>query len=300
MKRGSAGLPVALASSTALLAIALLVGWTLLSVGAPGQTWLLVLGVISFSLILGVLGVLVLTLVRELRLVRQQDQFIDSITHELRTPLASLRLAIETLERPELDLQQRASLERMMWGDVVRLSTLIDDVLAASRIAAGRHGHALGEVAVHDVASRAATTVMERHQLAPGALVLDVPSGLTARTDAAALELCLRNLLDNAIKYSDASARGARLSAEVDRTRKRVRLTVSDKGIGMTKGELRSAFRRFERGEREAVRSRAGTGLGLYVVAETVRGLGGKVAARSEGEGRGSQFELTLPMERKR
>lgn len=299
MRRGSARLPVALAASTSLLAIALLVGWTLLSVSTPGKTWLLVLGVISFSLILGALGLLVATLVRELRLVRQQDQFIDSITHELKTPLASLRLAIETLERPELDTQQRATLEAMMRGDVVRLSTLIDDVLAASRIAAGRSGHALADVAVRDVALRAATTVVERHQLETDAIALEIPAELIARTDAAALELCLRNLLDNAIKYSDGEWRTARLRAEVDRGGRRLRLVVEDQGVGMTQGELKRAFRRFERGEREAVRSRAGTGLGLYVVAETVRRLGGKTSAASEGEGLGARFEITLPMEGK-
>jgi signal transduction histidine kinase len=298
----SASLPVTIGAGTALLTIALLVGWTVILVHSEAfarklasSTWLLVLGLVAFAVILAMLGLLLFFILREIREVRAKDQFIDSVTHELRSPLASLQLALETLARPELSDEQRGAMLAMMQEDVTRLSTFIDDVLTASRIAAGRWSSRIAEVSLAELTARARDATLRRYALPPHAIEAAIPTTLHLRTDPTSLEIVLRNLLDNAVKYSDASSEPVRVDATEDAPAREIRIEVTDSGIGLARSDLRRIFRRFHRVEREAVRARHGTGLGLFVAAELARKLGGRVSARSHGEGRGATFTITLP-----
>ena len=283
------------------LAAALLVGWTVLYVqnqslpsAVASNAWLLVLGIVAFAVIMTVLITVSVFLVRETREVRRHNRFIDSVTHELRSPLASLKLCIETMARPDLAATHETQLRTMMMEDVDRLSVFIDDVLEASRLGQGRAGHSLAEIDLADVARRAAASTERRFHLAPGSIALDVPGALRITTDATSFEIILRNLLDNAVKYST-SPPDVRLFAAVGYDDASVRLEVRDRGIGLDKAHLRRVFQRFYRVESEAVRARPGTGLGLYVVAELLRTLGGSIEARSEGEGKGATMVVRLP-----
>jgi len=289
--------PITLTSVGVALSLGLLVGWTLLIIDTltTGTTWLLVLGIVSIAFIMVVLLLSGISLARAIVEGRQQRTFVDSVTHELKSPLASLGLCLETLARTDLTEVQQSELRQMMRQDVERLSAFIDGVLAASQVANQKRDQRreLLPVVIADLAETALAKVLRRHSEATVAAVeIDVPRGLTVMTDEIALQTIVENLLDNALKYSPEPS-GVSLSATAEGGL--LRLAVSDHGIGIAAPELARIFRRFFRGDSDEVRTRSGTGLGLHVASELARSLGGRLEASSPGPGQGSTLVLTLP-----
>jgi len=300
--RSSISIPITLGSITVLLSLALLVGWLFLlgqkitrSVDIAGDVWLLVLGALSFVLIIVVLVLFVISLARGIIEVRKQDIFIDSVTHELKSPLASLQLCLETLGREGLEDGAREKLRHMMLDDVDRLHAFIDDVLEANRLSYARSGMMnLSDVPLLQLAEQCAETVRVRHKLEPQECFIDVDPELVVTTDRAALEIVVKNLIDNAAKYSERPAR-VEVVARRDADNK-VLLEVTDNGIGIDRKNLKRVFHRFYRVEDQKVRQRRGTGLGLFVVWALVKQLGGSVQALSEGRGKGTTMRVELPV----
>jgi len=300
--RSSISIPITLGSITVLLSIALLVGWSVLlgqkitrSADIAGDVWLLVLGALSFILIIVVLVLFVISLARGIIEVRKQDTFIDSVTHELKSPLASLQLCLETLGREGLEGDAREKLRHMMLEDVDRLRAFIDDVLEANRLSYARPGMLnLSDVSLSELAEQCAAAVRARHRLEPHEVSIDVDPELIVSTDRAALEIVVKNLIDNAAKYS---GRPALVEVVARReSNKTVRFEVSDNGIGIDRKNLKRVFHRFYRVEEQEVRERRGTGLGLFVVWALVKQLGGNVRAFSEGRGQGTTMRVELPV----
>ena len=213
--RASITTPVTLGSIAVLVSIALLVGWSFLlgqkimrSVDIAGDVWLLVLGALSFVLIITVLVLFVVSLARGIIEVRKQDTFIDSVTHELKSPLASLQLCLETLGRDGLEHDAREKLRTMMLEDVDRLRAFIDDVLEANRLSYARPGMLnVGDISLAALIRECAEAVRVRHKLAIEEIEIDVDPDLTVRTDRAALGIVVKNLIDNAAKYSSRPAK---------------------------------------------------------------------------------------------
>ncbi|MEZ4452744.1 MAG: HAMP domain-containing sensor histidine kinase [Nannocystaceae bacterium] len=295
----SISLPITLSSIAVALSTALLVGWTLLVVRNPALAQdiianrvLLGVGIGAFIVIMTVLILFSVFLVREIREVRRQTSFIDSVTHELKSPLSALKLCLETLGREGVDLAQRERLRGMMLDDVDRLSTFIDRVLSATRLGADGSARPREEVDLRAVIQRAAAKVCRHARVDPGAISVDVPPGLTLLSDEVAIAAVIDNLLDNAIKYSEPPPK-VQARARVDGGQ--VIVDITDQGIGLPRGSHKRIFERFYRIPDESVRSRRGTGLGLYVVSELVRSLGGRIDARSPGPGRGTTMTVTLP-----
>lgn len=299
-KERSISLPITLASVSVALSIAMIIGWMVVvsrrvSVAEEvvRDLWLMVAGVASLVLIISVLIMFSVFLVREILEARRQTSFIDSVTHELKSPLASIKLCLETLARPELSAAQRERLREMMLTDVERLSTFIDDVLDANRVAYGRRPHVLARVSLAEVVEICVEAVATRYRLPPERIHVEVPEDLVLLTDRTALETVMKNLLDNAVKYSDPPAEvrvwAGREGAD------RVRIEVHDRGIGIDRRDLKRIFERFYRVPTEEVRTRRGTGLGLFVVAALVRSLDGRISARSAGPGQGTSISVTLP-----
>lgn len=293
--------PIILASIAVPIAIALLVGWTLVFARnmAEGDevaqnVWLLVLGVVAFITLMSVLIMFAIYLGREILEVRRQDMFIDSVTHELKSPLASIKLGLQTLARRGVDPDKRELLREMMLDDVDRLSEFVDDILQASRLASDvdRPGFDLSPVDLRDLVEDCAENVAMRHRLADDAIDVDVPSGLAVTSDRAALTVVIRNLIDNAVKYSDEPVH---VEVGAEASKDRISIWVRDQGIGIPKKDLKRVFHRFYRVPTEGVRSRRGTGLGLFVVSALVRNLGGRVAAESAGQGSGTTMTVVLP-----
>ena len=300
--RSSISVPITLGAITVLLSIALLVGWSVLlgqkitrSADIAGDVWLLVLGALSFVLIIVVLVLFVISLARGIIEVRKQDTFIDSVTHELKSPLASLQLCLETLGREGLEGDAREKLRHMMLEDVDRLRAFIDDVLEANRLSYARPGMLnLSDVSLSELAEQCAEAVRARHKLEPHEVSIDVDPELVVSTDRAALEIVVNNLIDNAAKYS---GRPALVEVVARReSNKTVRFEVSDNGIGIDRKNLKRVFHRFYRVEEQEVRERRGTGLGLFVVWALVKQLGGNVQAFSEGRGQGTTMRVELPV----
>ena len=265
------------------------------SVDIAGDVWLLVLGALSFVLIIVVLVLFVISLARGIIEVRKQDIFIDSVTHELKSPLASLQLCLETLGREGLEDGAREKLRHMMLDDVDRLHAFIDDVLEANRLSYARSGMMnLSDVPLLQLAEQCAETVRVRHKLEPQECFIDVDPELVVTTDRAALEIVVKNLIDNAAKYSERPAR-VEVVARRDADNK-VLLEVTDNGIGIDRKNLKRVFHRFYRVEDQKVRQRRGTGLGLFVVWALVKQLGGSVQALSEGRGKGTTMRVELPV----
>lgn len=297
----SISVPITFGAITVPLSAFLLVSWTTYigrSIATSGdvasQIWLLVLGILSFLVITCVLVMFSIFLAREILEVRRQDGFIDSVTHELKTPLASIKLCLQTLERAGIPEEKRLALQRMMHDDVDRLATFIDDVLQASRLSHDDVGMAVDEVRLEELARHCAETVQGRHKVRPGSVRVEIDPALVIYTDHAALEIVLRNLLDNAMKYAKDDAPSVRVRASRDD--RRVFIEVRDEGIGIPRKDLKRIFQRFYRAPVEGVRARKGTGLGLFVVSALVRNLGGRVEAHSDGPGTGATFRVVLPV----
>jgi signal transduction histidine kinase len=293
-------LPITLSSIAVTLSVALLVGWTLLVVKSPGltddivaNTVLVSTGVGALIVIMTVLVLFSVFLVREIREVRRQTSFIDSVTHELKSPLAALKLCIETLSREGLPEAQRVRLRGMMLDDVDRLSAFIDGILTANRLGVAAGTQEIEEVAVAAMVQRAAAVIRRRSKIGDGAVVLAIAEDVVVETDGVALRTVLENLIDNAIKYSgDAPEVTVRARVVDDEV---VVIEVADRGIGIPRKSLRRVFQRFYRVPEEPVRRRRGTGLGLYVASELARNLGGRIEARSPGVGQGTTMIVTMP-----
>ncbi len=293
--------PIVVSTITVVLTVALIIGWLVVvsqntSLGGAfwSNRWLVAGGIVSLVIVMSVVVMFSVFLMREILEVRRQQTFIDSVTHELKTPLASIKLCLDTLARDELSEPQREKLRQMMLTDVERLSVFMDDILEASRISHGGRTQLWTVVSIPALVQRCVEGVQKRYNLSDSAIRVAMPEDLNITTDPTALETVLKNLLDNAVKYSpnppdiDIAVRPERDGL--------VEIAVSDRGIGLEKANLKRIFRRFYRVASDDVYSRSGTGLGLYVVAALVRNLGGSIEAHSEGLQHGTSMRIRLPL----
>jgi signal transduction histidine kinase len=253
---------------------------------------LLVLGTLFFLLVMIGLAWLCVWLVNEIRLNQRQRAFVDAVTHEMKTPLASFRLYLDTLGRHNLPAERQAEFIGRMQEDLDRLDRTVGQVLAAAR-AEERAGRPLREqVNLRELLGRCIVEVRERHRLADEAVRFRAEGCAAVSGDAAELQLVFSNLLDNAVKYSRQPV-DVQVGLETTFDGK-VRVEIADSGIGIPQRELRRIFQRFYRIGRDVQRTVAGLGLGLFVVRSLVRRQGGTVVAQSEGHGQGSRFVVTL------
>ena len=274
-------------------AVSLNIGWILVN----GRRVLpLVLGILAFVLIIAGIIVYTVFLVREMRRNDQHDAFINAVTHELKTPIASIRLYLETLQSRDVSDVQRRDFYRVMLADADRLQQTVEQVLKA-----GRAGHrsALQHRAPVDIGSLAAEvieTARLRHHTPAETMNLSIAtpgaSGLLVDGDVDELRTVLSNLLDNAVKYSrDHVQVTVEVAAPSPDT---VWVRVKDRGIGIPRTQLKRIFKRFYRFQARGLKVK-GTGLGLYIVRSIVKQHGGRVFAASEGEGKGATFTVELP-----
>jgi signal transduction histidine kinase len=302
MPRRSIGGPLTIGIVSMVLVLVLAVGWQILvwrgDSDIPGtlsrlDAVLFVLGTIFFLFVLAGLLWLSVKLVLEVRLNQSQRAFLDAVTHELKTPLSSFRLGLETMGRYELEPDQRREFLGRMGEDLDRLENTVSQVLAAARAEeTGRAAASKESVELRPLLAEHIKELRERHALDDDAVKLDWKRSQRVRGDAAELGLVFRNLLENAVKYSDQPVK-IRVGIE-DAPDGRIRVEISDEGIGIPKDELRRIFQRFYRAGRDVQRQVSGLGLGLFVVRTLLRKHGGRIVALSEGAGRGSRFIVTL------
>jgi signal transduction histidine kinase len=272
-------------------AISLNIGWILVNGRRVAP---LVLGVLSFTGIIAGIIIYTVFLVREMGITEQQDSFLNSVTHELRTPIASIRLYLETLQSRPVSDGQRQEFYRIMLSDADRLQHTVEQVLKAG---AARHRFKLHQRAPVDVAALArdcVETARQRHHLDDRAVALmPAPDGpLVVDGDADDLRTALLNLLDNAVKYSASTPKVTVETAMP--TPETIWVRVRDTGVGIPSAQLSRIFNRFYRVQAHGFKVK-GTGLGLYIVRSIAKRHGGRVFAQSDGEGKGATFTLELP-----
>ncbi len=303
MTRRSIGFPLTLGVVLLLLVLSLAVAWHLqilvlddvraVQEGLSDLDWvLLVIGAVFFVLV--IIGVfwLCLWLVREIGVNQRQRAFIDAVTHEMRTPLASLQLHLETLERHDPDRENRQAFLERMRGDLERLDHTVEQVLTAARAEDSRLRPRVERVALPGLLAGCIAELRASHGLPEQAVQLEIEPDTSVKGDATELAVVFRNLLENAVKYSGEPVEvTVRVKVREDG---RVAVEIADRGIGIPSGELGKIFQRFYRVGRDVQRTASGLGLGLFIVRNLVRRQGGRVVARSEGWGQGSRFVVTL------
>jgi signal transduction histidine kinase len=278
-----------------VLSAGLTIGWQFLAAPNIGVSlrWVLhFFGTLLLLLLTGGLVLIVILLLRELRLNERQSNFVSAVTHELKTPVASLRLYLDTLELRELAPARRLEFYRTMRQDLDRLNATINNVLNAAMYT-DRPVLDPQPLDFAKLVRRAVDLTRTRHQLTPEAMRYDGPGELRLRGDATGLETAVLNLLDNAVKYSR-----ERVDVQVElrvEAESRARLRVRDHGIGIGRTHLALIFNRFYRIGAEVRRNYVGTGLGLFIVKSVVARHRGQVTAESAGPERGSTFTLVLP-----
>jgi signal transduction histidine kinase len=294
-RRGTIVFFVCLGIGLVAMAIALGTGWTILN---WRQGVLLFFGIIFFALIIAGMIVNTSFLVRELRRSEQHDSFINAVTHELKTPVASIRLHLETLQRRDLPEPQRQEFYRLMLSDTDRLTNTVEQVLRAGRAGdkkAGREKSAI--VDFPKLVRECMDAARIRHHLPVEAIHYEEASnngaGMQVHGSAEDLRTAVFNILDNAIKYSgDDVEIQVRLNLPNE---KRIALVVQDRGIGIPPDDLKSVFKRFYRVSDRSLAHVKGTGLGLFIVKSIAQKHGGKVFAESQGEGKGTTITMELP-----
>jgi signal transduction histidine kinase len=258
-----------------------------------------ILGTILFSLL--IVGVVLNTvfLVREVRRNERQDSFLNAVTHELKTPIASIRLYLETLQRRSnvVDEAQKQEFYKIMLSDSDRLLATVEQVLKAGQLG---HRHRQQHRTIINLESLVADCIditLQRHHLPPDSIVLEpVPGAVRLHTLGIAEDLrtAVINVLDNAVKYSPEGVHIRCALAIVNYTS--IALTITDTGVGLEPSQFKRIFKRFYRVPGRSMARFKGTGLGLFLVRNIARQHGGDATAASPGPSLGTSVTITLPL----
>jgi two-component system, OmpR family, sensor histidine kinase SenX3 len=292
-RRKSIAFFITLGACLVALAVALNVGWILLN---AREVALLVFGIVFFLLIITGLVLNTTFLIREIRRNEQHDAFINAVTHELKTPVASIRLYLETLKKRELAEDKRQEFYDVMLADSDRLLQTVEQVLRAGQSGQRRRKLNFRKVDIGVLVSECVDLARLRYNLGPAAV--SFAESLNGerpqvKADADELRAAISNLLDNAVKYSVKEVDVSVEVATIDG--KRVAVRIADRGIGIPAAQLKRIFKRFYRVPGRMMARIKGTGLGLFIVRSVIEKHGGRVFAESDGPGHGSRFTIQLP-----
>lgn len=253
----------------------------------------LVTGLVLVVSILVGLVLIFIYLNRELNLNRMYDNFISNITHELKSPLASIQLYLETLKYREVEPERRNSFYDLMLRDAARLQKLINSILQIAAMEQKRIAHNFQIYKIDPLVRQLIAEAEEQFRLAPGAIQIVGHVDHQCVIDRQALKIVFDNLVDNAIKYRLGPLD---LAVSLSATPRKILIAFTDKGIGISVKKKKVVFHKFFRLANPNSPSVKGTGLGLYWVKEIVKYHGGKVSATSDGENKGTTFQIELPI----
>lgn len=293
-RRGAIAIFITLGVFLVGVAVALNIGWIILN---KRTVALAVLGVILFALLIAGVVLNTIFLVREIRRNERQNSFLNAVTHELKTPIASIRLYLETLQRRATTEEQKQQFYRIMLSDSDRLLATVEQVLKAGEL--GQRARLLNRVAIdlEALVNECIAITLQRHNLPPDAIQLQPVSGavhLHTLGIPEDLRTAVLNLLDNAVKYSP---NGVHVRCTLAITRYTwASLRITDTGLGIPPNQLKRIFHRFYRVPGHDMLRIKGTGLGLFLVRNIARQHGGDATATSPGPGLGATFTLTLPL----
>jgi two-component system, OmpR family, sensor histidine kinase SenX3 len=290
-RRKSIAFFIALGAGLISVILLLYIGWVLLN-------WrsgiLLFLGILLLAMIIS--GIILNTafLVREIRRNEQHDAFINAVTHELKTPVAAIRLYLETLQTRAVDEGKRKEFYRIMLDESDRLLATIEQVLRTGRMGAASRKPNLMPIDLGGVVAECMARARTIYNIRPESLEYHPGPAVTVLGDMDEVRAAITNLIENAVKYSGNDVKVTVETAKVDG--KYVSLRVTDQGAGIPNAELKRIFKRFYRAPGSLAARVKGIGLGLYIVRSVAKRHGGRAWAESEGPGRGSTFVLQLPI----
>jgi two-component system, OmpR family, sensor histidine kinase SenX3 len=292
-RRGTIALSITLGAILVGVIIYLNISYIILH---EGRVLSLIFGILLFGILVAGVVLNTVFLVREVRRNERQDSFLNAVTHELKTPIASIRLYLETLRRHEVPEAQRQDFYKIMLADSDRLLATVETVLKAGELGTRRrHERTLLELAPL-VADCVAITLQRHHLPAESIQLAPIPLGvrLHVRAIPEDLRTAVLNILDNAVKYSP---NGVHILCSIDIVRyTSVALTITDTGVGLAPNQVKRIFKRFYRVPGRNEVKVKGTGLGLFLVRTIARQHGGDVAAASPGPNLGATITLTLPL----
>jgi two-component system sensor histidine kinase SenX3 len=262
-----------------------------------GHLALLILGIILFAILVAGVVLNTIFLVREVRRNERQDSFLNAVTHELKTPIASIRLYLETLQRRPLEEPQRQEFYKIMLSDSDRLLATVEQVLKAGQLGQRHRQQNRTVINLESLVADCIAITLQRHHLPPESIVLEPPPGavpLHTLGIAEDLRTAVINVLDNAVKYSP---EGVHIRCSLAITRYTwVTLSITDTGVGIPQNQLKRIFKRFYRVPGRSMAKIKGTGLGLFLVRNIARQHGGDATATSSGAGLGATITITLPL----
>ncbi|HUB83533.1 MAG TPA: HAMP domain-containing sensor histidine kinase [Bryobacteraceae bacterium] len=289
-RRKSIAFYIAFGTGLILVILVLYFGWVQLN-------WrhgaLLVLGILLLLIIISGVILNTISLVREIHRNEQKDAFINAVTHELKTPVASIRLYLETLQTRAVDEEKRQEFYRIMLDDSERLLATIEQVLRTGRMGAAGRGLNLVRIDLGSLVEECVVRARALHRVPPGSITFQPGASASILADLEEVRAAVANLIDNAVKYS---GKDVNVRVETEQLNGYVIMRVKDAGVGIPKTELKRVFKRFHRVPGPLASRVKGTGLGLFIVRSVAKRHGGRAWAESEGAGRGSTFFLQLPV----
>jgi two-component system, OmpR family, sensor histidine kinase SenX3 len=258
---------------------------------------LAILGVILFSALIAGVVLNTVFLVREIRRNERQDSFLNAVTHELKTPIASIRLYLETLQRRPVEEAQRQEFYKIMLSDSDRLLATVEQILKAGQLGQRHRQQNRTLIDLGSLVADCISITRQRHDLPPDSIVLEpTPGAVRLHTLGIVEDLrtAVINVLDNAVKYSPEGVH-IRCSLAIARYTWAA-ITITDTGVGLDPKQFKNIFKRFYRVPGRTIAKIKGTGLGLFLVRNIARQHGGDATATSPGPGLGTSIVLTLPI----
>ena len=289
-RRKSIAFIIAMGAALILVLLLLYIGWVLLR-WRTGS--LLYLGVLLLALVIGGVVANTVFLVREIRRNEQKDAFINAVTHELKTPVASIRLYLETLQKRPVDEAKRQEFYRVMLEDCDRLLASIEQVLRTGRSGAAGRRLNLGRFELGELVAGCVERARTLHGVSEDGLSYHPDGPIPIVADLDEVRAAVSNLIDNAVKYSGSQVK---IVVQTEAEGRTATVRVIDHGAGIPKDDLTRVFKRFYRVPGPLASRIKGAGLGLYIVRAVAKRHGGRVWAESEGPGQGSTFILQLPV----
>ena len=306
-ERKSLKWPILLAIVMIVLLVGLTIGWVLLNVfGAitsqksSNVYWaLLSVGSVMFLFVLAGVVLYLIWSIQQINLNRRQSNFIDAVTHELKSPIASLKLFLQTLGKRNINEGKKQEFYSSMLDDVERLDQLITQLLNVARLQQKFNSPEPETwVAIESILHECISKIANQHHVPCGSFVVDSPA-CDIWSRQVDIEILLRNLIDNALKYGGKPP-AVQIVVEFDPQSNSAKISIADNGPGIPKHLRKKIFRRFYRAGDELERTKPGTGLGLFLVRSVVRRLKGSIRVADLPKNSGTRFDLVLPKARLR